>query len=53
MDIAFPVSPYAKVSLGAGYQVDISRGNADFKDTNIGNSEFQASIVRIGFNVRF
>jgi hypothetical protein len=53
MDIAFPVSPYAKVSLGAGYQFDISRGNADFNDTDIGNSEFQASIVRIGFNARF
>jgi hypothetical protein len=53
LDIAFPVSPYAKISLGGGYQFDISRGNADFNDTNIGNSEFQASIVRIGFNARF
>jgi hypothetical protein len=53
MDIAFPVSPYAKISLGAGYQFDISRGNADFNDTKIGDSRFQASIVRIGFNARF
>jgi hypothetical protein len=53
MDIAFPVSPYAKISLGGGYQFDISRGNADFNDTNIGDSEFQASIIRIGFNARF
>jgi hypothetical protein len=53
MDIAFPVSSYAKISLGAGYQFDISRGNADFNDTNIGDSGFQASIVRIGFNARF
>ena len=53
MDIAFPVSPYAKISLGGGYQFDISRGNANFDDTDIGNSEFQASIVRIGFNARF
>jgi hypothetical protein len=53
MDIAFPVSPYAKISLGGGYQFDISRGNAEFNNTNIGNSEFQASIVRIGFNASF
>ena len=53
MDIAFPVSPNAKISLGGGYQFDISRGNADFEDTSIGDSKFQASIVRIGFNARF
>jgi len=53
LDIAFPVSPYAKISLGGGYQFDISRGDAEFNDTNIGNTEFEASIVRIGFNARF
>jgi hypothetical protein len=35
------------------YKLDISRGNADFNDTDIDNSEFQASIVRIGFNTWF
>jgi hypothetical protein len=53
MDIAFPLSPYTKISLGAGYQFDLSNGNAEYNDTDIGDSDFQASIVRIGFNARF
>lgn len=53
LDMAFPLSPYAKISLGAGYQFDISSGSAHFNDTDIGDSEFQASIVRIGFNAKF
>jgi hypothetical protein len=53
LDIAFPLSPYARISLGAGYQFDISKGDADFYNTHIGENEFEASIARIGFNARF
>jgi len=52
-DIGFPVSRFSEISLGAGYQFDIARGDAEFEDTNIGNTEFEAAIIRLGFNARF
>lgn len=53
MDIAFPLSPYTRICLGAGYQFDISSGDASFENTYIGENEFEASIVRIGLEARF
>jgi hypothetical protein len=55
MDIAIPLVSICEdqSGWGGGYKFDISRGNADFNDTDIDNSKFQASIVRIGFNERF
>lgn len=52
-DMAFPISQYARISIGAGYQFDIDKGDAQFEGASIGNNEFEASIVRLGFNARF
>jgi hypothetical protein len=48
-----PVQSYAGISLGAGYQFDLSGNDAEYNGTDIGESSFEASIVRIGFNARF
>jgi len=53
LDVAFPLSPNAGISLGAGYQFDLSNNDAEYNGTDIGKSDFEATLVRIGFNARF
>lgn len=53
LDVAFPLSRFAKIGVGVGYQFDISKGDADFYGANIGENGFEASIVRIGFQAGF
>jgi hypothetical protein len=53
LDFAFPLTPHARISLGAGYQFDLSDNDAEFGDADIGDSDFEASIVRLGFHARF
>jgi hypothetical protein len=53
LDIAFPLSPYARISVGFGYQFDLAKGDANYSGNDIGDSEFEASIARFGFNARF
>lgn len=52
-DLVLPVSPSARVSLGAGYQFDISKGDATLDGSRIGDSSLEASLVRIGFTAGF
>ena len=53
LDIVFPVSDFSKISLGAGYQFDISNGDAYIGDTYIGDNELEASLIRFGFVANF
>lgn len=53
LDLAFPISPFARISLGAGYQFDLSNNDAEYNGADIGESSFDAALFRIGFNARF
>jgi hypothetical protein len=50
VDIAVPLSPKAKIGLGAGYQFDISKGDGSIEGIDIQENKMKGFYLRLGLN---
>lgn len=51
-DISFPISPKVDFGFGAGYQVDIVKGDVYWMGERIGENEMKGIFIRLGFDVK-
>jgi len=51
-DLEFPLSPTANFGLGAGYQSDLSKGDASWFGVELGDNELKGLFIRIGLTLK-